>query len=301
MLVLAENAAASKFFGVTKEQALTLMAIAQAEGTHPACALRDYHIISGRPALRSDAMLARFHAAGGTVQWHELTDTLAAATFSHAVGGSVKIEWTPARAIQAGLGGNQMWKKYPRQMLRARVVSEGIRTVYPAVICGFYAPEEVEGFASPATVSAAGPEPVNITPPSPVVNAPATAAQIATLTEHLKNPIAAKVIAAAYDHYGVVDASELTEPQAVKVIDRCAEEIAAAQKPAPTGPTFDWPAEFAEWLAANEDAVNAFLVAKYWLMTGQTWRQLAPEKAKSLMDREVAFAASAKIASRKIT
>lgn len=175
LALLAENAEASKFFGLTKSQALTLMAIAQAEGTHPACALRDYHVINGRPALRSDAMLARFHAAGGTVQWHELSDSLASATFSHAVGGSVKIEWTPARANQAGLGGNGMWKKYPRQMLRSRVVSEGIRTVYPAVICGFYAPEEVESFApalaQPVANSGPLPPPIevgNLSVPEPV-------------------------------------------------------------------------------------------------------------------------------------
>jgi len=143
LIVLADNAAASKFFGVTREQALTLMAIAQAEGTHPACALRDYHVINGRPALKADAMLSRFQAAGGKVEWHTLTDSLAKATFSHASGGSVTLDWDIKRSQTAGLGGNGMWKKYPRQMLRARLISEGVRTVLPGVICGFYAPEEL--------------------------------------------------------------------------------------------------------------------------------------------------------------
>jgi len=143
LIVLADNAAASKFFGVTREQALTLMAIAQAEGTHPACALRDYHVINGRPALKADAMLSRFQSAGGKVEWHTLTDSLAKATFSHASGGSVTLDWDIKRSQTAGLGGNGMWKKYPRQMLRARLISEGVRTVLPGVICGFYAPEEL--------------------------------------------------------------------------------------------------------------------------------------------------------------
>lgn len=143
LIVLADNAAASKFFGVTREQALTLMAIAQAEGTHPACALRDYHVINGRPALKADAMISRFQAAGGKVEWHTLTDSLAKATFSHASGGSVTLDWDIKRSQTAGLGGNGMWKKYPRQMLRARLISEGVRTVLPGVICGFYAPEEL--------------------------------------------------------------------------------------------------------------------------------------------------------------
>lgn len=36
--------------------------------------------------------------------------------------------------------------KFPRAMLSARVVSEGCRAVYPAVVCGLYTPEEVQDF-----------------------------------------------------------------------------------------------------------------------------------------------------------
>jgi hypothetical protein len=46
----------------------------------------------------------------------------------------------------AGLGGRDMWKKYPRQMLRSRVVSEGIRTVCPMATSGMYVPEEIRDF-----------------------------------------------------------------------------------------------------------------------------------------------------------
>lgn len=139
--------AKSGLFGVnTPEQALALMLLAQAEGLHPVTAARDYHIIDGRPALKADAMLARFIRAGGKVRWHRLSDEAAVATFSHPDGGSVQIDWTIVRARRAGLGGKPMWAKYPRQMLRSRVISEGIRTVYPAVATGVYTPEEVSDF-----------------------------------------------------------------------------------------------------------------------------------------------------------
>ena len=131
-------------FGVKNPvQALALMLVAQAEGLHPATAARDYHVIQGRPALKTDAMLARFQAASGRVQWHDYSDAVVSATFTHAAGGSVKIEWTIDRAKTAGLTGKDVWKQYPRAMLRARVISEGIRTVYPGVLSGMYAPEEV--------------------------------------------------------------------------------------------------------------------------------------------------------------
>lgn len=135
--------AKSNLFGVkTPEQAMSLMLIAQAEGMHPAIAARDYHVINGRPALRADAMLARFQAAGGSVRWLEMSDRRVAAEFSHPQGGSIEIDWTPERAKQAGIR-NEMHTKYPRQMLRARVISEGIRTVFPGVVVGSFTPEEL--------------------------------------------------------------------------------------------------------------------------------------------------------------
>jgi hypothetical protein len=139
--------AKSGLFGIkTPDQAMALMLIAQAEGLHPAIAARDYNVIDGKPALKADAMLARFIAGGGKVQWHEHTDQCVSATFSHPSGGSVKIDWDMARAKQAGIGGKQNWQKYPRQMLRARVISEGVRAVNPNANSGLYTPEEVMDF-----------------------------------------------------------------------------------------------------------------------------------------------------------
>ena len=37
-----------------------------------------------------------------------------------------------------------MWKKYPRQMLRSRVISEGVRTVFPGATSGLYEVGEVQ-------------------------------------------------------------------------------------------------------------------------------------------------------------
>jgi len=135
----------SQLFGMkTVEQATALMLIAQAEGYHPALAARDYHIIQGRPTLKAETMMARFQQQGGKVEWKTLTDEEVTATFSHPSGGSATITWTFEQAKRAGLTGKDNWKNYPRAMLRARVVSEGIRTVFPGVVLGVYTPEEVQ-------------------------------------------------------------------------------------------------------------------------------------------------------------
>ena len=153
---MANAVAASKLFGITTtEQAMALMLVAQAEGLHPATAARDYHIIQGRPTLKADAMLARYLASGGKVEWHAHTDAEVEATFSHPQGGTLKIKWDMARAKAAELGGKGMWTKYPRQMLRARVISEGVRATNPAVSIGIYTPEEAEDF-EPAKATGRG-------------------------------------------------------------------------------------------------------------------------------------------------
>lgn len=147
MQTMAGALAKSGLFGVkTADQALALMIVAQAEGRHPGSVASDYHIIQGRASLKSDAMLARFQQAGGRVEWHDHSNEKVSATFSHPSGGSLRIDWDMARAKSAGLGTKDNWRQYPRQMLRARVISEGVRAVFPAVLNGMYAPEEVQDF-----------------------------------------------------------------------------------------------------------------------------------------------------------
>lgn len=150
---MALSIAKSRLFGMkTVEEAAALMLIAQSEGRHPASAAQDYHIIQGRPALKADAMLARFLSAGGKVEWHKYEPTIVEATFSHPQGGSIRFAWTIEDAKRIGLVGKDNWKNYPRAMLRARVISEGIRTVFPGVAVGMYTPEEVSDFEPPKTV-----------------------------------------------------------------------------------------------------------------------------------------------------
>ena len=142
---MATAVAKSGLFGIrTPDQAMALMLIAQAEGLHPAVAARDYHIIQNRPSLKSDALLARFQANGGKIEWVEYTDQSVSAKVSHPQGGTIEIKWSLPMAERAGLTKNPTWKQYPRQMLRARVISEGVRAVFPGVAVGLYTSEEVQ-------------------------------------------------------------------------------------------------------------------------------------------------------------
>jgi len=175
---MAVAVAKSGLFGVnTPDQALALMLVAQSEGRHPASAAKEYHIIKGRPSLKADAMLARFQQAGGSVKWEERTDAKVSALFSHPQGGELLVTWTIEDGKRAGLANGDNWKKYPRQMLSARVISEGVRAVYPSVVSGLYTPEEVQDFtpaetpkptiAKPVFVAKGGEDAVEFMNPKP--------------------------------------------------------------------------------------------------------------------------------------
>lgn len=145
MWKMAESIANSGLFGMkTPDQAMALMLIAQAEGLHPATIAQDYDIIQGRAARKTHSVLARFQKAGGNVEWHELTEQKADATFSHPSGGSLRLNWTIEQAKRSNLLGKDNWKNYPRAMLRARLVGEGVRSVYPAAIGGSLLVEEAQ-------------------------------------------------------------------------------------------------------------------------------------------------------------
>jgi hypothetical protein len=142
--------AESGLFGVKNwQQALALGAIAEADGLPFATACRDFHVVQGRPVMKSSAMLARFQKAGGKMRYLERSDTKVSAEFSHPSGGTVVVDWDVERAKRAGLAGKDNYKNYPRQMLTARVLSEGITAVCPGATGGLLTPEEAADAPEP--------------------------------------------------------------------------------------------------------------------------------------------------------
>ncbi len=159
---IATAIAKSNMFGMKSvDQALVLCLIAQAEGRHPVTVAQDYHVIQGRPSLRSEAILARFQLSGGQVEWVKSTALECKAIFTHErVEKPVPVEWDIQKAAKAGLSKKDNWVNYPDAMLRARVITEGVRRTWPAVFCGFMSVEEAMDMddklqSAPGRVSAA--------------------------------------------------------------------------------------------------------------------------------------------------
>ena len=136
---------------------MTLFLFAQARGLHPMEAIRRYHVIEGQITMKADAMLAEFLQAGGRVKWLERSNRKVSAVFwgpGAKEDEGVTITWTMEEAKSQGIaigrsgGLKENWKRFPRQMLTARVISEGVRLVAPDVVLGMYTPEEAFGATS---------------------------------------------------------------------------------------------------------------------------------------------------------
>lgn len=156
-LELAKTVAASRLFpGVDNPAAaMTLMLLCESDGLHPIEAMRRYHIIHNRPSMRADAMQAEFQRHGGTVRWVKSTAEECEAVFSHPTHApdGFPVHITLKELIERNVAGsNPNYKKFPRQMLRARAISEGVRAVHPGICTGIYTPEEVADFDPPAKV-----------------------------------------------------------------------------------------------------------------------------------------------------
>jgi hypothetical protein len=141
----------SGIFGLDKpEQGEVLAMQCLAERKSPLELARTYHFIQGQLAIRSDALLAKYHLAGGQIQWVKRTDAAVEAVFSRGNNRATitaTIEEYIANGTATKADGKTLkdnWKRWPRRMLTARAISEGVRLIAPECCFGVYVAEEIE-------------------------------------------------------------------------------------------------------------------------------------------------------------
>jgi len=149
--------AKSGILGVSNpSQGLIVALTCYTEHISPIEFARTYHIVNGRLSMRADAMQAQFLRQGGRIRWLTSTNEKCEAIFSHPeyAPEGVTLSLTIEEMVDSGVAVDgrgqlkQTWKSFPRQMLRARVVSEGCRMLTPGIVAGIYTPEEVGEFGN---------------------------------------------------------------------------------------------------------------------------------------------------------
>lgn len=174
--VMGEMIWGSGMFGCVKpEQGMVLAMTCLAEGKAPLELAKTYHIIEGKLSMRADAMLGRYLTTGGKVKWLVRSDTEVRAIWSKD-GNDVEISATldefKNNGVAIGANGKLKanWQKFPRQMLTARCVSEGVRLLAPQIVSGIYTPEEVQDFSSASAPVQHKPAPVLVEQATSVVD-----------------------------------------------------------------------------------------------------------------------------------
>lgn len=176
---LGETFAASGFFGaVTKSTATAALINCFIEGLSPVEYKAKYHTMNdGTTSIKSDYVQRNFRRLGGRWHFNEWTADVCDVTFIYEgeeTRGRVTLDEFKQNGVAIGKSGQlkDNWRKFPREMLKARCLATYIRAICPEALEGQYTQEEAQDFdrapAAPRVIapSAVSPSPVAPTPPA---------------------------------------------------------------------------------------------------------------------------------------
>ncbi len=119
-------------------------------GLSPMVAVNNVAVINGKPTLSADimgAVVKRSPEYGG-IEWIKNSDTEAECKILRILPNgkteSIVSRFTIEDATKAGLAGRDVWRKYPKRMLKHRCLSYGLKDMFPDLLAGLYTPEEME-------------------------------------------------------------------------------------------------------------------------------------------------------------
>lgn len=133
-------------------QAVAIILAGRELGVPPMRALRALTMVKGKLVESADSQLARFKSEGGKATFATLTEDVAELHLTHPNGDEHDERFTMADAKRASLTANATWAKYPKAMLRSRVITAGLKSVGWDGAVGNYDPEEAKEIAPPQPV-----------------------------------------------------------------------------------------------------------------------------------------------------
>jgi hypothetical protein len=146
-------------------------------GMPPMRAIRSFYLVKGKVMEDASSQLARFKNNGGRATFDVLDETRAVLTLTHPNGDKHTETWTLEDAKKAGLL-NGMVGKFPKAMLRSRVITAGLKSLGWEGAVGTYDPSElIETDDGPVVKS------VEVLPPAKPVGPPPEIKRVLNLAE----------------------------------------------------------------------------------------------------------------------
>lgn len=147
-ITLAKAAVASRLYAVqSPEAALMILLTGRDLGLTASQSLRAVYVVSGKPVVSADAMVAAVRRSGWCDSWRVIETSVERCTIETKRRGEEHAEretFSLEDAKRARLDTKDVWKMYPRDMLRHRCAAGLARRVYPDVILGCYVPGELD-------------------------------------------------------------------------------------------------------------------------------------------------------------
>ena len=140
--VVAKVAYESNFYGFKNQaQAMAACIASQDMGMNATKFMQDFHIIGAKPTKKTETAYRDFKKAGGRCKWIHTDDKYAEAELIAPDGDSITMKYTIEQAKRAGLYKDN-YLKNPEDMFRSRVLSKGIKAIYPQAYDGFLSDDE---------------------------------------------------------------------------------------------------------------------------------------------------------------
>lgn len=139
------------------EQVIVIVQHGRELGLTPHVALNNIHIIAGKPVVSSSMLGALLKRAG--VEWRITQDFVAeeedrvtsyifywkSKITDKVMEAEHSITWK--QMTLAGYTSKHNWNKYPKEMMRARCLSSGVRALFPEILMGFHSDLEINDVA----------------------------------------------------------------------------------------------------------------------------------------------------------
>lgn len=159
---MGKHLAFSGMLGLKKpEQGSTLLLICMTENKTPLSVIQEYHLMDdGKMTKKADWVIARFREIGGKYKIIADGEDEQIATYEFTfAGNTMPVSYSIEDAKKEGLlKAGSRWMKNPASMLRARVITKGVRMIAPEVMAGFLCEEELDDAAITPAASSCKPK-----------------------------------------------------------------------------------------------------------------------------------------------
>ncbi len=129
----------------TAPKLMVVLQAAREIGLSPIEGLNSLYFVNGKVAMYGEAVPSQIYRAGHRIDWGECNEKTATVTITRGdTGKSMTTTFTMEQAIERGYTRNELYKKFPENMLKWRALSMTAKFICPDALKGIGIKEDME-------------------------------------------------------------------------------------------------------------------------------------------------------------